>query len=441
MQDVEITASDRAAYRAARDGIEANMARLRTVVPTILDLSFREATLSAAYGHTLADKKELYRLAKGFGFQDFALPGGLLDFPVDVAFLNWLVQEGISLDGFFATAMLVPTEEGKPLTPNRDMERMFAAQVPNVILVLETWPSRLREKGRSCDQTLRDIERNVMYVRQRLPEPGDRRGRINARIVDIFDAFDDDPEFVTRVLKLLGTLPIWAVMFEDVRGTHFPFHTRELVKLMRRYNPPPRKIIAHPHSSNGMENASALEAVLAGADGIWAGFTPQAAQGAHASALMLLTNLLRAGNRALRETYRFETLMEVAERMWHIHDGEGIDKDHPVVGERAYRYIDPTMVQTDRPCDLDPRLIGRRPGYRVTPAWAPEWVIGNRLAELGYSPQVTGDQNLLCEIRRLMGEAQMAGLRVRFDTPDELAKLVETAERRLYPDRRVAASG
>jgi isopropylmalate/homocitrate/citramalate synthase len=441
MKDVELTEADRAAYRQAGEEIEANMARLRAVVPTILDLSFREATLSAAYGHTLEDKKELYRLAKSFGFQDFALPGGLLDFPVDIAFLNWLVEAGTNLDGFFGTAMLVPTEEGKALRPNRDLERFRAAKVPNVILVLETWPSHLRAKGRSRDQTLCDIERNVAYVREWLPAPDDRRGRINARIVDIFDAFDEDPEFVTRVLKLLGALPIWALMFEDVRGTHFPFHTRELVKLMRRYLPPPRKIIAHPHSSNGMENASALETVLAGGDGIWAGFTPQAAQGAHASSLMLLTNLLRAGNQALRDTYRFEALMKVAERMWYIHDGEGIDKDHPVVGERAYRYIDPTMVQTDRPCDLDPRLIGREPGYRVTPAWAPEWVIGHRLAELGYDASLTDDANLLREIRRIMGEAQMAGLRIRFDDRERLAELVAQAERRLYPERKAAASG
>ena len=63
------------------------------------------------------------------------------------------------------------------------------------------------------------------------------------------------PELVVSVLKLLETLPIQAVIYEDVRGTHFPFQTAELVKLIRRYTLPPRLILVHPHSGNGLEDA------------------------------------------------------------------------------------------------------------------------------------------------------------------------------------------
>ena len=94
-------------------------------------------------------------------------------------------------------------------------------------------------------------------------------------MADIFDAFDDDPQYVVQVLKLLGASPITGILYEDVRGSRFTFESNALVRLMRRYVPPPRKILAHPHSGNGMEDAATIEAVLAGADGVWAGFTPR----------------------------------------------------------------------------------------------------------------------------------------------------------------------
>ena len=70
---VALDDEDIAALEEIRDGIEAKMSRLREFVPCILDMSFREATLSSRYGHTLADKIELYELAREFGFTDFGL--------------------------------------------------------------------------------------------------------------------------------------------------------------------------------------------------------------------------------------------------------------------------------------------------------------------------------------------------------------------------------
>ena len=107
------------------------------------------------------------------------------------------------------------------------------------------------------------------------------------------------------MLKLLQQLPIQAVIFEDVRGTHFPFQNAELVRLIRKYVAPPRLVLVHSHSGNGMEDAAAIDAILAGADGIWAGLSPHAAQGAHSSGAMLICNLLRAGNEQVKETYEF----------------------------------------------------------------------------------------------------------------------------------------
>ncbi len=207
--------------------------------------------------------------------------------------------------------------------------------------------------------------------------------------------------------------------------------TYEIVKLLRRYNPTPRKILVHPHSGNGLEDAAMIDAILGGADGIWAALTPHGGQIGHGSSLMLLSNLLRAGNLHIKDTYALERLMHTAEEMSKIHTGgEGIDKNYPVVGELAYRYIDRNFLQRDRACDLPPESIGRSEGWRLTPGWSPPYTISQRLKELGYPNEVFEDETLLQTIRLVMSDVNLEGRHARFETVDEIARLVEDAKER-----------
>jgi len=139
------------------------------------------------------------------------------------------------------------------------------------------------------------------------------------------------------------------------------------------------------------------------------GFTPQVARGAHGSSMMFLTNLLRAGNQHVRKMFRFDKLTDIAKQMWRILDRREIEPNQPVVGERAYRYVDYYFEQTDLPRDLNPRDVGRIPGFEIMPAWAPASIIGKRLEELGYGPDIVEDQRLLYVMRVLMHRSQMDG--------------------------------
>ena len=424
---VELDDEDRAALAEIREDIHAKMSRLRDLDPCILDMSFREAALSSRYGHTLADKIELYELAREFGFTDFGL-SNFYDFPsVTDQFLDYLIENDIPLDRFLVTVAVEPDDGSNAVARSPAVVRTEEAGIPNVILLVEIRPCTVELSGRDRDEMLRDIDRYIRHYRAQLPPETERQGRIYVRIADIFDAFDDDPAYVVQALKLLGASPIAGILYEDVRGSRFTFESNALVRLMRRYLPPPRKILAHPHSGNGMEDAATIEAVLEGADGVWAGFTPQAAQGGHGSALMFLTNLVRAGNPHVERLYRLEKLVETARRMWQVHDRHDIEPNQPVVGERAYRYVDRYFEQGDLPCDLDPELIGAEVGYEIMPAWAPTYVIGKRLEELGYEPELYQNRTLLHRVRALINETQMEGRHVRFDDPEELAAVVERA--------------
>ncbi len=108
---------------------------------------------------------------------------------------------------------------------------------------------------------------------------GDHGGkpRILINIVDGCDAFAEDPEMVCSILQLLAEQPVEGVSIEDDRGTYLPFQVGAYVAVARSYLPAPLQLLVHVHAGAGVENASAIEALLNGADGLWGGLPKQAA--------------------------------------------------------------------------------------------------------------------------------------------------------------------
>ncbi len=426
---IEVTNTDRQALFHTKALIEERMEQLRLIVPSILDLSCRECALPASYGHTLDDKKSLLKLVRDFGFGDLMV-SNFFDFPnTDVQFVRYLAREGIKMDGMFSfVSEVVGTKEGLPIKPNYSMSLILETGIPNITFDLYLNPGYLVENGRNPEQTLKDVERSITFMREQLPEQSERRGRIYVNVADFFDLFEEDENFFLRVMKLMETMPIDGFLFEDTRGTHFHFQTYEIVRFLRKYVKAPRKILVHPHAANGLENATLIDAILGGADGTWAAFTPQAAQIGHASSLVLITNLMRAGNPHLAEMYHLRKMMLTAQGMWKIHTQAEIEPDHPVVGSRAYRYIDKAFEQSGKPCDLLPESVGITPGWRLTPAWSPTFTISQRLKDLGYPSSIIENEKLLRAIRRFMSDSNVEGQHVKFEEPEEIAKAVESAQ-------------
>ena len=222
-----LTAADRRAVAAGQRRLEGKLARLRGIVPHIVDLSCREASLPASFGHTLDDKKELLALAREFGFTDVAV-ANFFDFVnIDEAFARDLRDSGDSMDGTFANVMVAKTRADRPLAPGYGLRRIAEIGIPNVLMLMEIRPRTIARAGRRAADVFRDIAQSVAHLREvALPRPSARRGRIYARFLDIFDAWDEDPGIVVQTLKLLAALPVNAVIFEDVRGTHFPLPDR-----------------------------------------------------------------------------------------------------------------------------------------------------------------------------------------------------------------------
>ena len=66
----------------------------------------------------------------------------------------------------------------------------------------------------------------------------------------------------------------------------------------------------------------------------------------------------------------------------------------------------------------------------LTPGWSPPYTISQRLKELGYPNKVFKDETLLQTIRLVMSDVNLEGRHARFETVDEIARLVEDAKER-----------
>ena len=133
--EIALGQEDRRVLDQAKSTIEGQMARLRDLVPCVIDMSSREAALSSAHGHTLKDKIDLFELGREFGLTDFGL-SNFYAFPsVSDQFLDHLIENAIDLDPFFVTIAVEPIGEDGAIPIGPAAKRTREAGIPNVILL------------------------------------------------------------------------------------------------------------------------------------------------------------------------------------------------------------------------------------------------------------------------------------------------------------------
>src|SRR5438067_121436 len=230
------------------------------------------------------------------------------------------------------------------------------------------------------------------------------------------------------MLAFLAAQGIEAVSIEDDRGTYLPFQVGAYVAIARRYLAPPKQLLVHVHAGAGFENASVMEALLRGADGVWGGLPKQAAIIGHASLGELIANLVRIGNPHMND-YRVETLLPLATQLQQLDSMQPVPDDTPVLGRNAYRVtLDFFRQRAGRFMDLAPERIGGRYGYRVCPLVSDPPVLAGRLAEVTSRPADGFPTAVLDQMIRLMRRDLRAGRRIAYDEPEALLALYRRAE-------------
>lgn len=384
----------RALLAEVQSNIDGKLTVLRNFQPTMLDVSIREPTAYSSWAHRLSDKHDILRLVRGFGFRDIVLAAFKAAYAVDDEFCEALSDE--QKRGGFAFSDLGELDRAGKLVVDADHSVPLgkaARLVPNVLFEFGVKDHDAEAAALLLDQ----LDQSITYIREQWSnrgiERGAEQGRVYVNIYDTLEAFYTNTEIYARIIRQIGGHPgVDAVLFEDEIGSSFHFQIGELTRLIRSVTPPPKKLLVHIHESSGTAYASALEVVLAGADGLWAGFTPCGGHVGHAASSVFLANLLRVKNPHVCEQFAMHTTVPLARALDARNEPIPTDPLHPVIGAGAYlSSLFDFEQRPERPMALAPEAVGATRGFRVVPAIANEYALARRLDELGitYEPDPT----------------------------------------------------
>lgn len=409
----------RALFEASYDKAASTLSQLRQVNPILLDVSLREACFSACIGHTLEQKLQILPLLDHFGLHNKILATFDYQDPtcpqVEDQFLSYLNQHGYDLTGSFALSAVGMLGQGR-FTPDISMEKLVRYGLGNTLHEIYLLPKS--DPGDVLDR----IRASVDWLRQHLTGDHGAPPRIYMNVVDLADAFFADRDWVFNVLDELAQLNVSGVSFEDARGSYFPFQIGAVVRAVRSVLSPGQQILFHCHAGNGMENASAIEALLAGADGYWGGMERESSTIGHASLGELIANLIRAGNEGIALRFRINELLPLTHRLHEINQGCLTPPTWPVAGTHAYRTMLSSFNQVaGRLMDLPPEVIGGQYGFRIAPDGSDISVIQGRVREL-FGLDI--DRTVADRMIRLMREELCHGIRTRYDEPQHLQGLL-----------------
>jgi isopropylmalate/homocitrate/citramalate synthase len=405
---------------------DQQLERLRNLRPYLIDLSLRENPVGSGIGQTLEDKLRILPQLREFGMRNIHL--GSLDYSmpdeleVDDDFMAYLRDHAIDMTGCFAFTDIGSVDAQGQFQPSPSQLKLKAYRVPNTLH--EIYLSDAGMEGKYDVETLRrNLVASIAWIQANIL--GDQGGqpRILINIVDGCDAFTENLERTCAMLDVLAKEAIEGVSIEDDRGTYLPFQVGTCVAIARGFLPAPKQLLVHVHSGAGFENASVMEALLRGADGVWGGLPKQAATIGHASLGELIANLVRIGNPHMQE-YQVERLLPLATALQELDAGKAVPEDLPILGRNAYRLtLDFFRQREDRFMDLPPERIGGRYGFRICPVVSDTPVIAGRLAEVSGKPAASFPQPVLEQMIRLMRRDLRAGVRIAYDEPEQLIKL------------------
>jgi hypothetical protein len=416
----------RAALETHFNNATAMLAKLQQLDPLLLDVSLREPCFSAYLGHTLEQKLQILPLVDGFGLRNKIIATFDYQDPthpqVEDQFLTYLNQHGYDLSGSFALSAVGTIDHGV-FKPDLSMEKLIEHGLPNTLHEIYLLPKQ------DPDEVLRGISASVAWLRENMR--GDHGGppRIFMNVVDLPDAFFADRDWAFLVLDKLAELNVTGLSFEDARGTYFPFQIGSIVKAAKAVLRPEQQVVFHCHAGNGMENASAIEALLAGADGYWGGMEKESSTIGHASIGELIANLVRAGNQHMAQRFRIDELLPVAHRMHEINHDHPTPRTWPITGSDAYREMLSGFNQVaGRAMDLPPEAIGGRYTFRIAPDGSDVPVIQGRVHDVF---GIAIDETVADKMILLMREDLYHGIRIPYDQPANLKQLLLRAQTRL----------
>lgn len=411
--------------------------RLKNLDFFILDNSIRESTVGQLRSHTLENKIQIFQHVKACGIKDIIVASFAHMTRVDDDFCQYLrdrgedfsrlysfseVSEGIK-DGGYDTEKI-------PISLRKN--KYFGLR--NVFFECDLVDKNVKwgEKWKKRDM-VQMLRKWIEWVKDNIHKDG----RVLLNLRDLPLAMSKKPKRVLKVVKYLSQLPdnlkMFALCFEDPMGEYLPEEleawTASIRRTMDANGWKAGKILVHIHQKWGLQTASQLDCLGAGADGVWASLCEEGAAMGHACSSVTLMNLVRLGNKRVLETYNCTEVRNAARKITKITTGKDPHPKQPVYGERAVDLVFGFIGVGD--FDLA-KFFGVETPNRITTLASPE-MIKDRLVNLfGEDPQFTEEigqkmkEKMLEDLRNNRKEEYMSkvGISVLFDRAG--GKLTET---------------
>ena len=376
----------------------------------ILDNSIRESTVGQLRGHTIENKKAIFKQVKRCGMHSIIVASFSQIGRVDDQFCQWLKDEGEDFDKLFSFSEVCG---GKIVDGAYDTEAIPIVLLKNrkyglyntffeVDLADENvaWGTKF-----TVQDMCKLIEKWINWVYDNI----NKKARILINFRDLPAVMEEDPEHLLSVVQFLSTMPedkrMFALAFEDPMGESMPEELEAWTAAVRKVMDGCRwksgRLLCHVHQKWDLQTAATLDCLGAGADGVWASLCEEGAAMGHASSSVVLMNLVRLGNQRVLETYNCKEFRKAAIEVTRLTTGKAPHPKQVVYGERTVDLVFGFIGVGD--FNLGD-FFGEKTINRITTLATPQMIVDRMVALFGENPAFT------LEIAQKMKETMLEDL-------------------------------
>jgi len=400
---------------------------LRDLDIFVLDNSIRESTVGQLRGHTLDSKWEIYNEVKKLGFKNTIVASFSHMTRVDDIFIQQLKEQGEDPDGLWAFSEITDGIKGK--VPDTEkvpvgIRKLKSAGLYSVIFEVDLGDGVYDFKKFSVKQLCQLLEKWIDWCLENLGP----KTKTFFSFRDLPDVMPVHPQRPFKVVSFLANLPgkkrPFGMMFEEPRGKSLPEECGAWAKYIRRCmdeNDWKGHLLVHVHEKFGYCDATALQVLMDGADGIWASVCAEGASMGNAPSAVTLMNLIRLGNKKVLKKFNCSYLRKAAINVTRISTGKDPHIKQPVFGARAVDFV----------FDLKPEefdlasFFGQKAPVRITTMASKEMIQTHLVDSFGEDEQFTLEIGE--KMKALILEDLRSGRREEYMSPVGIALLFDRA--------------
>ena len=328
------------------EALKSNRAKqevLKTLDCFVLDNSLRESTVGQLHGHTLENKIAIFEEVKRCGFNHIIIASFAQMTRVDDHFLEALVKRGEDMSRLYAFTDLVsyPFTNGVPDTETIPVgiAKMDRFHLNNPIFEIDLADSNVDYNKFTMKDYCDILMKRIRWTFNNLSK--DAHIFVNFR--DFPVVMMKAPDRVFSLISFMGSQPAeirdhLGIMYEESTGEYLPDEMAAWTKSVRNIMDSYKwngHLLVHVHKKYGNADATQLQCLMSGADGIWASVCEEGAVVGHACSTITLMNLIRMGNKIVQQKYNCTYLRTAAINVTQLTTGVPPPPKQIVYGERA----------------------------------------------------------------------------------------------------------